>query len=129
MSRQGFVFVLLYQLHGWSFLSTSKVLIASMLLVSWLQPHAQTNCPDLLQDSSRNWDIVDLFAGAGRIARLSRKVGMKACAMDIGYHTNKRVFDLNESPGFVLLAFELYTGVSIEFFMFGPPVVTSNYLT
>jgi len=89
-------------------LSTSKVFIASVLLASWILPssHLQTD-PSVLPDTSAGtWDVIDLFAGAGRIARLSRRVGMKSCAMDISYHKNHRCFDLNESPGFVLLAFE-----------------------
>lgn len=51
--------------------------------------------------------MVDLFAGVARISRLGRAHGKKCAAMDIGYHENRRVFDINEEPGFVFLCFNL----------------------
>ncbi len=48
-------------------------------------------------------DVLDTFAGDARVARVARNLGFKAAALDIGYHRNTRVFDINESPGFVFL--------------------------
>ena len=53
------------------------------------------------------YDIVDFFAGAGRLARGGRLLGQSCAALDIGYNENPRVFDINSDPGFLLLTLNL----------------------
>lgn len=50
------------------------------------------------------WDLVDMFAGAGRIARLGRRSGLRTVALDRDYSPNRHAFDINESAGFLQLA-------------------------
>ena len=50
-----------------------------------------------------SFDVLDFFAGAARVARAARVLGMNAASFDIGFHENPRVFDINSSAGFVLL--------------------------
>ena len=64
-----------------------------VLLVSWLRNFELRN----------KWDVVDMFAGAGRIARLARACGDHSVALDRDYSTNPHAFDINESAGFVPL--------------------------
>ena len=73
----------------------SKVLITAILLCLWLSPGA----------SPREWGVVDLFAGEARIARMARQRGENACAMDINYHKDSHIFDVNSARGFVFLGF------------------------
>lgn len=77
-----------------------EVLILLVLLVSWMEdpPEVQSE-----------YDVLEFFAGVGRIARLSEKVGMKSVAYDIDYgnsrakQSGKRsAMDLNSSAGLVL---------------------------
>ena len=51
------------------------------------------------------WDVVDLFAGEARIARMGRRAGLRTCAHDINYTYGKRkkVFDINSPGGFLFL--------------------------
>lgn len=72
----------------------TQVLITMVLLASWLEPTGVT---------SGDWDVVDLFAGAGRIARLARMTGQKSVALDILYSQNPHSFDINEDAGFAFL--------------------------
>ena len=66
-----------------------------VLLSSWLVPSPLTVRGQL--------DVVDLFAGEGRIARLGRATGQHALALDLLYSSNTRCFDINEEPGFLFL--------------------------
>ena len=50
-----------------------------------------------------HYDMLDFFAGAGRMARGGRVVGYRAAAFDISYHPNSRVFDINSDAGFACL--------------------------
>ncbi|CAK9047489.1 Uncharacterized protein SCF082_LOCUS26595 [Durusdinium trenchii] len=84
-----------------------KVLITIVLLISWLEP---------FEFQGGQWDMVDLFAGVARISRLGRAHGKKCAAMDIGYHENRRVFDINEEPGFVLAVMTILEGTYEEVF-------------
>ena len=95
--------------RGWFLVSIDKtlvhpapheVLILLVLLVSWMEdpPEVQSE-----------YDVLEFFAGVGRIARLSEKVGMKSVAYDIDYgnsrakQSGKRsAMDLNSSAGLVL---------------------------
>ena len=56
------------------------------------------------RQTGEEMDCVDLFAGAARVAKLTRALGMKAKALDIAYHSNHAVFDMNQSAGFLRLA-------------------------
>lgn len=77
-----------------------EVLIFLVLMVSWMEdpPEVQSE-----------YEVLEFFAGVGRIAQLSEKVGMKSVAYDIDYgnprakQTGKRSsMDLNSSAGLVL---------------------------
>ena len=70
-----------------------EVFITIVLLLSWTD----------FYKGQDDIDVIDSFAGAARIARVSRSLGYKAVALDRDYHKNPRVFDFNESAGFALL--------------------------
>ena len=65
-------------------------------MVSWLDNF----------DFKNQYDIVDFFAGAGRLARGGRMVGHNSVALDIEYHPNSKVFDINTEAGFAFLVQE-----------------------
>ena len=67
--------------------------ITIIILLSWTEFYQDR---DLL-------DTIDYFAGAARVAKISRGLGGKAVALDVGYHPNKKVFDFNDSAGYALL--------------------------
>ncbi|CAE7942044.1 unnamed protein product, partial [Symbiodinium necroappetens] len=71
-----------------------KIFITVVLLLSWMEP-------DLL---SNKFQVLDFFAGKGRIARGARYVGMPAAAVDVEYADNARVMDINSDPGYALLS-------------------------
>lgn len=56
-----------------------------------------------MESKSPQYKVLDFFAGDARIARAARCLGEQAAAFDISYHSDSRVFDINTSPGFVLL--------------------------
>lgn len=70
-----------------------QVLVACVMMVTFL---------DMFEFQNR-YDVVDLFAGAGRIARGGRVLGQSTAALDIEYHPNPRVFDINSDAGFAFL--------------------------
>lgn len=50
------------------------------------------------------YEIMELYAGAARITKLAKAIGISACAHDVTYDTNERsCFDLLGNAGFVLL--------------------------
>lgn len=65
-------------------------------MVSWLDNF----------DFQNQYDLVDFFAGAGRLARGGRVLGENALALDIEYHPNSRVFDINTEAGFAFLVLD-----------------------
>ena len=72
-----------------------QVLITLVLLISFLQPATFA--------FGDQWDVVDLFAGHGRIARLARQSGQRSVALDLLYSNNAHSFDINEDAGLLLL--------------------------
>jgi len=74
----------------------SEVMITAVMLIFWLRAPAF--------GPLERWDVVDLFAGQARIARLARQYGQSSIAMDIGYHEDPHIFDINSEPGFVYLS-------------------------
>ena len=76
----------------------SQVMITAVMLIFWLRAPAF--------GPLERWDVVDLFAGQARIARLARQSGHSSIAMDIGYHEDPHIFDINSEPGFVFLSLE-----------------------
>ena len=70
-----------------------EVFIALILLVSWMET----------DEAISNLEVLDFFAGAARVARGARALGLKAAAFDIGYHNEEKVFDINSSGGFTFL--------------------------
>lgn len=73
----------------------SQGLITVVLLISWLDPSIFT--------FGSHVEVVDMFAGAGRIARMARQAGQKAVALDIVYSSHSHCFDINEDAGFAFL--------------------------
>ena len=67
--------------------------ITIILLLSWTDFYVGRDCND----------VIDCFSGAARVSKVARAFGYKAVALDVAYHPNSRVFDVNESGGFVLL--------------------------
>ena len=59
----------------------------------------------------RQYDIVEMFAGKGRICRLAEAAGYWALAHDLAYHKPKQggsnAMDINGQAGYLLLAFRL----------------------
>lgn len=80
---------------AWSAVFTvlAQVLITIIVLLSFTD----------LYKERQDVDCIDLFAGAGRVAKVSRGLGLTALALDISYHSKPRVFDINESSGFLRL--------------------------
>lgn len=50
------------------------------------------------------YQVLDFFAGAARIARGARVMDLPAAAFDIGYHPNDRVFNINSDAGMASLS-------------------------
>lgn len=73
----------------------SQGLITVVLLISWLDPSIFT--------FGSHVEVVDMFAGAGRIARMARQAGQKAVALDLVYSSHSHCFDINEDAGFAFL--------------------------
>ena len=73
----------------------SQGLITVVLLISWLHPSIFT--------FGSHVEVVDMFAGAGRIARMARQSGQRAVALDIAYSSHSHCFDINEDAGFAFL--------------------------
>lgn len=81
--------------HCWA----PKVVLLLVLLVSFLQV-----------PSDKEFQVLEFFAGVGRIAALSKYVGFSTAAIDIGYHqqrfraSGKRSpMDMNSDSGLVCL--------------------------
>lgn len=70
-----------------------QVMIACVLMVTFLDDFEFLN----------HYDLLDFFAGAGRMARGGRVLGYHGAAFDISYHPNSRVFDINSDAGFACL--------------------------
>ena len=49
------------------------------------------------------YQVLDFYAGAARVARASRQLGDVAASFDISYHSDPRVFDINSPSGMVSL--------------------------
>ena len=85
-----------------------------ILLVSWLDiPFSNTD---------GDYQVVEFFAGVGRVAALSKKYGYKSCALDISYgqdrfqSANKRSpLDINSDAGLVPLVCTRKTNCLIIF--------------
>lgn len=70
-----------------------------VLLASWLEP---------AELGAGEYEVLDFFAGAARMARAARYVGLPAAAFDISYHRKKEVFDMNSEAGFTQLGWLKY---------------------
>eukprot|EP00438_Fugacium_kawagutii_P024494 Skav231612 [mRNA] locus=scaffold2184:20994:21915:- [translate_table: standard] len=78
-----------------------KVIILLVLLISWME--------DPAVDTKQDIQVIEYFAGAGRIAQLSERVGYRAVGYDLEYgkkaahRSGKRnPLDLNSNAGMVL---------------------------
>lgn len=59
------------------------------------------SCIDLWQDDPQ-FEIMELYAGAARITRLAKAIGLAACAHDVCFDTNTRSsFNLLDNAGFL----------------------------
>lgn len=47
--------------------------------------------------------MLDFFAGQQRLAHGGRYLGIPSAALDIEFHRNSRVFDINSDAGFAFL--------------------------
>ena len=70
-----------------------QVLITCILLVTFLENFE-------FQD---RYKVLDFFAGQQRLAHGGRYLGMPSAALDIEFHRNSRVFDINSDAGFAFL--------------------------
>lgn len=84
--------------------SQTKVVVLLILLVWWL---------DLPKCDAGPYQVLEYFAGVGRIAAIGTFTGLTSAALDISYgeHLGKRMgkrkrspMDLNSDAGLVLLA-------------------------
>lgn len=78
----------------------SKVIILTVLLISWLEDP---------EDAKTNIEVIEYFAGAGMIAQLAGRLGYVSCGYDLEYgeqrakQTGRRnSMDLNSNAGFIL---------------------------
>ena len=78
----------------WVIRSTVEVFITIIILLSWTTAYAGRDA----------YDLIDLFAGAARVARATRAAGMKAAALDLNYHRKPQTFSINASAGFLCLS-------------------------
>lgn len=79
----------------------SEDFVKLVLLTSWLS----------LCDNDPCYQVVELFAGAARICKLAKFIGLSACAHDITYDATAgnsgSSFNILGCAGFVLLGFLL----------------------
>ena len=82
-------------------MSTSQVIVFLVLLISWMEDPEVVN--------KKNIQVIEFFAGVGRIAQISEHMGYQSVAHDLEYgkgiakRTGKRnSMDLNSNAGFVL---------------------------
>lgn len=64
------------------------------------------------------FQVIEFFAGAGRICRLARSLGLSACAHDIAYdndNSTNSAFNIVRSAGYVFLALFLFPVLSAYF--------------
>ncbi|CAK9088197.1 unnamed protein product [Durusdinium trenchii] len=85
---------------------TPKVVILLILLISWLD----------VEKHEREFQVVEFYAGVGRVASLAKWVGYKTAAIDVLYGENRakpggrKPMDINGSAGFVLCVLLLLNG-------------------
>ena len=84
--------------------SRPQVFITIVLLLSWTDFYKGRN----------HVDTIDCFAGAARVAKVARAYSYTAIALDVGYHPNTKVFDLNASAGFAFLCFKITWSFGLE---------------
>ena len=77
--------------HPFILLGLAKTFITLVILVT---------CLDSFEFVSEH-DVLDFYAGAGRVARAARFAGLCALGMDLAYSGNPRAFDLSKECGFV----------------------------
>ena len=87
-------------LEGRALFSLAEAFLALLLMLCWLQEP-----PAFMH---RQYDIVEMFAGKGRICRLAEAAGYWALAHDLAYHKPKpganNAMDINGKAGYLLLA-------------------------
>lgn len=85
-----------------------EVWVLLVLLASWTQLPPE-------QDIAEGYEVIELFAGKSRIAKLAHSIGLQAAAHDIMFDQDfttkkksKSAMDINEPAGFLLPGFEVY---------------------
>ena len=58
------------------------------------------NIPGLHEDQAADYQVIEFFAGAARIARMGRALNLSTTALDRDVHSS---MDINTAAGFVLL--------------------------
>ena len=83
--------------HGFVF---AQVFVLLVLAASWLS----------IEPPAQEIEVLELFAGRARLARLARSIGLGAHAHDATYDSSfgkkgqRSAMDFNESAGFVFLS-------------------------
>lgn len=80
---------------------STKVIILLVLLISWMEDPATVTKKEI--------KVIEFFAGVGRVAQLSEKLGLESVGYDLEYgvkqakKTGRRnALDLNSNAGFIL---------------------------
>lgn len=89
-----------YIIHDWTCKSSAKVVVLLVLLVWWMDiPGQQPTEP---------YQVIEFFAGVGRIAALAKHCGYKSAAIDLTYGQDvgarmgkRSPMDLNSNAGMV----------------------------
>ncbi len=76
-----------------------------------------------LWDDDPQYEVIELFAGASRITRLAKSLGLSACGHDITFDDGKKsCFNLLEDAAFVFLRYLVLFPV---YLLIGKPKVPS----
>lgn len=93
-----------------------EAFILLVLATSWLA----------VEGPSREIQVLELFAGQARLARLARSIGLPAHAHDATYDPSfgrpgqRSAMDINESGGYLFLSFPC--GANLSHFLFPFPI-------
>lgn len=90
----------------------SKVFLVIILLVAHL---------DIVDTELNSYEVLEFYAGAARLAKISAALGVKSAAMDILYDEgdNKKknnAMDMNTSAGFLFLILFIH-GICVSIFL------------
>ena len=58
----------------------------------------------MAQDMPDCYDVLEIYAGHARVARLGRALGLETAALDDSYDPEKKSMNINTDAGFLFLA-------------------------